>query len=355
MRKMNILIKNGRIWDGERFFFGDILVQDGRIAKIADKITEETFFVFDAAGMTVLPGLVDIHGHFQGVSGNSIGISAEMSNFPFGVTAACDAGGELGDEKLLDSLLVKNGVFPVAKITADRLDEAVTDERLARYGKRAMGVKLYLDAGSVNISTGAALRQVCDYAGKRGLRVMVHCNGSPIPMAEIMDTLRPGDILTHIYHGGENSAAEDDFECLRRGREKGIVLDAGFAAHVHTDFRVFAAALRAGAYPDTISTDITCYSAFMRGGRYGMTVCMSMARAAGMPEEEIFRSVTTSAAKAVGMPWGRLQEGGIADIAVLAWENEGFDLTDNEGNRLTSKKGYRCKLTVADGKIVFKD
>lgn len=355
MRKMNILIKNGRIWNGEKFFFADVFVEDGRIVKIADKIDEPAFFEFDAAGMTVSAGLVDIHGHFQGISGDSIGISAEMSNFPFGVTAAADCGAELGDETLLKALLVKNAVFPVAKIAEDRLDEAVTDERVARYGKYTAGVKLYLDDGSVNISTGESLRQVCDYAVKRGLKVMVHCNGSPISMAEIIDTLRPGDILTHIYHGGKNSAAEDGFECLRAGREKGIVLDAGFAAHVHTDMKVFAAALAAGAYPDTISTDITCYSAFMRGGRYGLTMCMSMARAAGMPEEEIFKAVTTAPAKALGKNWGRLKEGGVADIAVLAWENEGFDLTDNAGHHLQSKEGYRCKLTVADGKIVFKD
>jgi len=73
------------------------------------------------------------------------------------------------------------------------------------------------------------------------------------------------------------------------------------------------------------------------------------------PEEAIFRAVTTCAAKAVGMPWGRLYEGGCADIAVLEYTNEGFNLTDTAGNRRKSKHGYRCKLTAADGKIVFKD
>lgn len=355
MRKMNILIKNGRIWDGERFFCGDVFVEDGRIAKIAEKIDEPAFFVIDAEGMIVSAGLVDLHMHMQGVSADTIGIPVEASSFPFGVTAVADGGAEQGDEALLKTLQVKNMVFPVARIIEDRLDEEETDQRVARYGEYTAGVKLYLDDGSKNISTGAALQQVCDYAAKRGLRVMVHCNGSPISMDEIMDTLRPGDILTHIYHGGKNSAAADDFACLRKGREKGIVLDAGFAAHVHTDMKVLADALAAGVYPDTISTDITCYSAFMRGGRYGLTMCMSMARAAGMPEEEIFKAVTTAPAKALGKAWGRLYEGGVADIAVLAWEKDGFDLTDHAGNRLQSPVGYRCKFTVVDGKIVFKD
>lgn len=298
---------------------------------------------------------MDIHAHFQGISEDSIGISAEMSCFPFGVTAACDAGAALGDERYLGGLLVKNMVFPVARIIDDQLDEKATEERLRRYGDRVAGIKLYLDAGSKNVDTGRPLEQVCAFAERRGLRVCVHINGTPISMGEVVAVLRAGDILTHVYHGGKNTAAEDGYECLRKAREKGIVVDAGFAAHVHTDLEIFYDAIAKGVYPDTLSTDITCLSAFRRGGRYGMTMCMSMARDAGMPETEIFRAVTTSAAKAVGMPWGRLYEGGPADLAVLEYADEGFDLTDTAGNRRKSGQGYRCKLTVADGKIVFKD
>jgi predicted amidohydrolase len=74
-----------------------------------------------------------------------------------------------------------------------------------------------------------------------------------------------------------------------------------------------------------------------------------------MAEEAIFRAVTTAPATAVGMPWGRLQVGEIADIAVLEYTNEPFRLTDKAGNILQNEKGYRCRLTVADGVVVFKD
>ena len=32
--KYSILIRNGRIWDGERFLSGDVAIQDGKIAAI---------------------------------------------------------------------------------------------------------------------------------------------------------------------------------------------------------------------------------------------------------------------------------------------------------------------------------
>ena len=186
---------------------------------------------------------------------------------------------------------------------------------------------------------------------------MVHCNGSPKPMEQIVSVLSAGDVLTHIYHGGSNNCTEKNYSALRMAREKGVVLDAGFAGHVHTDLGIFQKAVAAGFLPDTISTDITSASAYKRGGRYGMTTCMSMARAAGMEETDIFRAVTQAPAEAVGMHghWGCLREGNTADIAVLSYEDEGFDLKDRAGNRLASSKGYRCKLCVSNGNVVYKD
>ena len=64
----SLLIRNGRVFDGMGFVAGDVLVQDGVIAKIAPGLTETSDRVFDAAGMTVLPGLVDVHLHIKGVS-----------------------------------------------------------------------------------------------------------------------------------------------------------------------------------------------------------------------------------------------------------------------------------------------
>ena len=88
-----------------------------------------------------------------------------------------------------------------------------------------------------------------------------------------------------------------------------------------------------------------------------MTMCMSIAKTLGMSEEEIFRAVTSSPAKALGKEneWGCLTVGGCADIAVFDYIGEGFDMTDKSGNHIESKSGYRCVLTVADGEVVYKN
>ena len=186
---------------------------------------------------------------------------------------------------------------------------------------------------------------------------MVHSSNSPVPMGELLGVLRAGDILTHAYHSGKNNVSEDGYECIKEAKRCGVIIDAGFAGHVHTDFKVFGEAVHCGAIPDVISTDITKFSAYTRGGRYGMTMCMNIARTLGMQEEYIFRAVTSNPAKALGKEseWGYLRVGRIADITVLDYTDEGFDLTDKAGNHIGSQKGYRCVLTVSDGQVVYRN
>ncbi len=354
---MRILVKNGRIWDGEKFFFADVLTEGTEIAKIEKNIADYADFVFDATDKTVSAGLVDIHVHMKGIASEEFGIEPHMSSFPFGVTAVNDAGSAHGDRVLLDSFAVKNTVFVGADIKNNHADFTFTEKLLQKYADKAIGIKVYFDTTLTEVRDIAPLKEICSYAKSRNLKVMVHCSNSPTSMAEIVNTLSAGDILTHIYHGGENCCKDNDFEAFKLANRKGVVLDAGFAGHVHTDFSNLKSAIKAGFLPDTISTDVTCFSAYKRGGRYGMTMCMSIARSAGMCEEDIFKAVTSSPARALGKEseWGKLEVGRKADIAVLDYTDESFDLTDKAGNRMQNKNGYRCALTVSDGQVVFRD
>ena len=354
---MRILVKNGRIWDGEKFFFADVLTEGTEIAKIEKSIADYADFVFDATGKTVSAGLVDIHVHMKGIGTEEFGIEPHMSSFPFGVTAVNDAGSAYGDRVLLDSFAVKNTVFVGVDIKNNHTDFTLTEKLLQKYADKAIGIKVYFDTTLTEVRDIAPLKEICDYAKSRNLKVMVHCSNSPTSMAEIVDTLSAGDILTHIYHGGENCCKDNDFEAFKLANHKGVVLDTGFAGYVHTDFSVLRKAVSAGFLPDTISTDITKLSAYRRGGRYGMTMCMSIARRVGMSEEDIFKAVTSSPAKALGKggEWGYLKVGRPADIAVFDFTDEGFDLTDKAGNNLQGQSGYRCALTVIDGQIIYKD
>lgn len=356
-RALKTLIKGGRVFDGESFLFADVLTEGSLISKIEPDVSDPADFVYDARGKTVAPGLIDIHLHIRGISSDEYGIQGEAGCFPFGVTAAADASGRYGDKALLESFMLKSVVFPAIKITSNRADFSETEVALSRFQDKAVGIKVYFDSGNSELLDTAPLLEACEFARKRNLRVMVHCTNSPSPMKEVADALIAGDILTHPFHGGVNNASVDGFECLFSAQKRGVVIDSGFAGHIHTDFAVFRAAIAKGFVPDTISTDLTRLSAYKRGGRYGMTTCMTMARIAGLSEEQIFRCTTKNAALALGKEdtLGSLKVGGHADIAVFDYTDEGFDFTDRAKNRMNSDKGYRCALTLADGEVVYRD
>ena len=57
------LIKNGTVWDGERFLAADVLTENDRVVAIQPNITEKVNYTFDAAGCIVSAGLVDANVH----------------------------------------------------------------------------------------------------------------------------------------------------------------------------------------------------------------------------------------------------------------------------------------------------
>ena len=350
-----ILIKNGKVWDGNKFFFADLLTENKRVVKIAENINEEAEFVYDATGKIVSAGLVDAHIHIRGISCEAFGIAPEIACLPFGVTAAADASAGEGSAEYLENIAVRNKVFVCPEVKDNTADFREVERLIGLYGERVVGLKTFFDERAFEVKDVTSIKQICDYAHKRGLIVMVHSIGSPVPMKELFEALSAGDIVTHAYHGTKNNCSVDDFASLKEAKKRGIIIDVGTAGHVNTDFAVYKKGIEADAKPDIISTDITRASAYKRGGRYGMTMCMNIAAALGMSEEKIFKAVTTTPAAALKMSGcGELKEGGFADIAVFAYTDEPFELTDFSQNTIKSQKGYRCELTVFDSEVVFR-
>ena len=62
---VELIIRNGEVVDGTGAapFHGDVVIEGGRIELVGDASEIESENEWDAAGMTVCPGFIDIHSH----------------------------------------------------------------------------------------------------------------------------------------------------------------------------------------------------------------------------------------------------------------------------------------------------
>ena len=61
----DLIVRNGQVVDGTGApaFHGDVVIEDGRIDLVGDASEKNSDIEWDAAGMTVCPGFIDIHSH----------------------------------------------------------------------------------------------------------------------------------------------------------------------------------------------------------------------------------------------------------------------------------------------------
>jgi dihydroorotase len=64
---LKLLIKQGRIIDPSQNLneVADLLLDDGKVAKVARHITDQADRVYDASGKVVAPGFIDMHVHLR--------------------------------------------------------------------------------------------------------------------------------------------------------------------------------------------------------------------------------------------------------------------------------------------------
>ena len=91
---MSVLVKGGTVIDPVQGLNGvlDVALREGKVAEVGSSISANSSEeVFDASGLIVVPGLIDLHVHaFWG--GSTYGIDPDVSSLSKGVTTVLDAG-----------------------------------------------------------------------------------------------------------------------------------------------------------------------------------------------------------------------------------------------------------------------
>ena len=377
---LDLLIKNGHVIDPKNGIDAvmDVGIADGRIAAVESGIdAARAAAVIDAAGLYVTPGLIDMHVHvFQGteedayISNSFTSVPADAFTFRTGVTTAVDVGsaGWRNIDTFIDQTVNHSATRILAflnivgrgmkggAIEQDLrdMDPKLTAMTALKYPDVVVGVKLAHYEGPDWTPTDLAVE-----AGRQAdVPVMIDFGRAepPLSLEELFfDHLRPGDIFTHVYGNVSRRESIVADGVLRpfvlEAQKRGIVFDVGHGGSSFA-YAVAAPAVRAGLWPNTISTDLHAES--MNAGMKDLSNVMSKFLALGMPLTDVIRATTWAPAQAIKRPaLGHLDVGAEADVAVLRLREGDFGLTDSRGFRLPASKKLEAELTVRAGEVVW--
>ncbi len=379
--KFDLVIKNGDVIDPSQSLRGkrDIGIRWGIIEAIEDEIpaTRATRTI-DASGKLVMPGLVDLHCHVYPY-GSAIGIPAdELVQFQ-GTTTVVSAG-DAGVNNLaaLRRFIVaqsrariyafvhiaNNGLsaFPVAELyNIDNAQVEACAMALAENPDFLIGVKVRMSEnvifkhGLEPLKRGIRACEMCGWPA----RMMVHIGGVETRelMSDILNLLRPGDILTHAYSGAPNvSGAFTNIvqegkllPAALAAKQRGVLFDVGHGGGSF-DFTVAEIAIPAGCAPDTISSDIHVFSGNSPGIPFLPNV-MSKFLAMGSSLDQVVAMATSVPARIINRTpkIGTLQRGAPGDVAIMDLVEGPVSFVDTRNNKRDGNLLLKPVQTVVNG------
>ena len=382
--KFDLVIKGGDVLDPSQKLRGkrDIGIRHGLVEAIETDIpAARALRVLDAGGKMVLPGLIDLHSHVFPY-GSAIGIPADEL-VPYQATTTLVSAGDAGANnfaafrrhivaqtrcRLYAFVHIANiglAGFPVPELF--NIGYARTEDAARALGENAdlvLGIKVRMSEnviakhGLEPLKRALAATEMAARGG-RTPRVMCHIGGVQTRelMSQILDALRPGDVLTHCYSGAPNDAGQgtnivQDGKLLPaalEAKKRGVLFDIGHGGGSF-DYTIAEAAIAQGAPPDTISSDIHVFSGNSPGMPY-LTWVMSKFLNLGFTLEQVVTMATTTPAGVIDRipKLGTLQVGAPADASIVELVEGPVKFVDTRNNFRDGKVYIKPLHTVVGG------
>lgn len=386
-----LVIKNARLltMTENGSFVGDIRIDGGKIAEIAQNVDTTGCDVFDAEGMYAMPGIIDAHSHIgmwedgmgrEGSDGNEATnpVTPEMRSIdginPFdrcfkeavacGVTTAVTGPG---------SANVVGGTFVAMKLYGRSMDEMILKFPVAM--KAAFGEnpkRVYGDKATpaTRMAIAAILRKALagalDYAKKienakndpskmperdlgkeallpvirRELPLKIHCHRAD----DILTAIRIAkefNVRFTLDHCTEGYLIPDLLKETIEETGAGIIIGPLLTDRSKIELRNVSFSAPKALYDAGI--DFAMMTDHPVIPEQYLPVCAALAVREGLPEDAALRSITINAARITGIDdrVGSLEVGKDADIAVFS------------GHPLDFRS--RCVLCTVDGQVAHRE
>lgn len=277
---MNLLIRNGHVLDPVSGVEGvrDVLIEDGRIARVAGSIKgAASVETIDGKGMTVVPGLIDLHTHLRepGHEHKETIASGTRAAVAGGYTSICAMANTLppNDERAVTEMIVaeaaRNGACRVYPIGA--VSKGLAGEALAEYADlREAGCVALSDDGRP-VMNSLLMRNALSYAQMLGLPVVAHEEDEHLSGKGVMhegyvstvlgmesipavaeDAMTARDVMLAELTGGilhiAHVSTAGAIDAIRAGRARGVRVTCEVTPHhlalVDEDVRSFSTNLK---------------------------------------------------------------------------------------------------------------
>jgi dihydroorotase len=364
--KYDLVIKGGRVIDPSLRVDGirDVAIDKGRIAAVEANIAADAAETLDARGKLVVPGLIDVHTHAARVKDGPALCLAD------GVTGFVDAGSQ-GADRIDETIAIaksapqparvlinigRAGILPDGDtMDINRADVGAARDAIAKNRDVIAGVKARLSREVAGANDYEVLRRAQEVVASFNLPVMIHMGQTVSALPKLMDLLKPGDIVTHMFAPPPNSIVDENGRILPEvlaARRRGVWFDLGNGRTGHLRWDIVERVMREGFWPDTFSTDWTPEGRTAQV--FDFPNVMSKFLDFGMPLDQVIARATVNASRLfeVFRDRGTLNVGAPADIAVLELRRGSFEFLDNYGNKRTGRQKLFPSATVLGGKRV---
>jgi len=364
--KYDLIIRGGRVIDPSVRLnaIRDVAISGGRIAAVEAAIAGDAADTVDARGKLVVPGLLDIHTHCGRFT---TGPGLVLQD---GVTGWVDAGSK-GADNIGETIAIarsspqqgrvlinigRAGILPEGDtMNLTRADVGAARDAISKNLDFIVGVKARLSRDVAGENDYEVLRRAQEVATSFNLPVMIHMGQTISPLGKLVDLLKRGDIVTHLFAPPPNSIIDDSGHILPEvlaARRRGVWFDVGNGQTGHMRWDTITAIMKAGFWPDTFSTDWNANS--HETGVIDLPNCMSKLFGYGMTIDDAIARATVNAARI--FPFlndrGTLNVGAPADVAVLELRKGNFEFLDTYKNKITGHQRLFPSATVLGGKQI---
>ena len=214
-----------------------------------------------------------------------------------------------------------------------------------------VGIKVRVGRHASGTSGIVPLEMALEVANEVGLPLMAHIDHPPPTYEEVIQRLRPGDILTHAFRPFPNAPVGPQGTVKREvlaARARGVRFDIGHGRGSFA-FKTARAMLANGFLPDTISSDV--HALCINGPAFDQVTTMSKFLCLGVPLADVIAASTVNAAMALRRPeLGSLKPGSSGDATVLSVKEGSFDYVDVVGEHMTGDRRIASEGVVLGGR-----